>query len=250
MPFRPMDSGPIYVETLRPETTSGNFWIAEPWNTGSNLVFLALLGYWLWRMRKSQDRHFFLSCCLPVLFVGWIGGTLYHGTRSHDLWYVMDYAPIAGLAIATALYLWRKVASWSVAVGVVTSVNVASHVGSFAMGLQGSTEASWGYATLALNVLLPVLLYARNRRWREASWLAASAFLIIVAISFRQADQALAPWMSQGSHFLWHLFGGASVHCLISYLWSVDRRSVLSDATSDLCHATVAMTDRHEKMGA
>ena len=104
----PNDHGPIYLETLM-----GRFPV-EPWNTISNLLFLALIIYWFARVRGDVAVHRFIAYSLPVLLIGWAGGTVYHATRSHDVWLFLDFGPIALLVLAVAVFFWRRqgVAWW------------------------------------------------------------------------------------------------------------------------------------------
>ena len=98
----PNDSGPIYLETAM-----GRFPV-EPWNTYSNLLFLALIVFWFLRVRRNIRDHLFIAYCLPVFLLGWVGGTVYHATRSHEVWLFLDWAPIALLALAVAIFFWHR----------------------------------------------------------------------------------------------------------------------------------------------
>ena len=94
----PLDQGPIYLETIM-----GRFPV-EPWNTASNLLFLVIILYWAWRLKGEIRAHRFIAGAIPVLIIGWVGGTVYHATRSHNLWLFMDFVPIALLAAAVSMY--------------------------------------------------------------------------------------------------------------------------------------------------
>lgn len=98
----PNDTGPVYAETL-----AGRFPV-EPFNTLSNLVFLFILVYWGVRVYKQPGEHRFLAWCLPVLGIGWVGGTLFHATRSHEVWLLMDWVPILLLCFAAVVYFIFK----------------------------------------------------------------------------------------------------------------------------------------------
>ena len=84
----PNDSGPIYLET-----TQGGFPV-EPFNTFSNTIFLLLIIYWSLRVYRNPGQHKFLAWVLPVIGVSYIGGTVYHATRSHEFWLRLDWMPI------------------------------------------------------------------------------------------------------------------------------------------------------------
>ena len=99
----PNDSGPIYKETLE-----GGFPV-EPWNTASNLIFLFILIYWSLKVYPMASRHLFLAWSLPVLLIGYIGGTMFHGTRSHEAWLLMDWVPIMVLCMAAVVHFIFKI---------------------------------------------------------------------------------------------------------------------------------------------
>ena len=51
----PRDQGPIYLETVM-----GRFPV-EPWNTASNLLFLAIIVFWYVRVRGEVRNHRFIA---------------------------------------------------------------------------------------------------------------------------------------------------------------------------------------------
>lgn len=212
------DNGPIYAETLL-----GHSPVVEPWNTASNLVFLGIIIYWGFRLKK--ERNPLLLWCLPVLIVGYLGGTIYHGTRSHDIWMHLDYGPIVLLCIVFAIYFWRKVAPLWVALAGVAAVYGTVEIVSQSLGLEGTASASLGYVGMSVAMLLPALLLAKRSPGRPRAYLFSALALFAIAISFRQLDRTLATYLPQGTHFLWHLFGGASVQLLVLFQQETWRRS-------------------------
>ncbi|EMR01263.1 hypothetical protein [Cesiribacter andamanensis] len=94
----PADGGPVYAETdlSRP--------LVEPWNAVSSLAILLPAVYWALRLRGQYRQHPFLALCLPLLFLGGLGSTLYHAFRSHRLWLMLDITPTALLTLLLALF--------------------------------------------------------------------------------------------------------------------------------------------------
>ena len=90
----PQDSGPIYLETVE-----GRFPI-EPFNTYSNLIFSFLIIYWGIKVYKNPKQHQFLAWVLPIIGTSYIGGTIYHATRSREFWLRLDWMPIMLLCAA------------------------------------------------------------------------------------------------------------------------------------------------------
>ena len=96
------DFGPTYFET------NLDRFPVEPFNTYSNLIFLFILLFFCWRTR-GDFRSFPASVlALPILCVGFVGGTLFHATRSYPLWLYMDFVPIALLVVLASLYFWNR----------------------------------------------------------------------------------------------------------------------------------------------
>jgi hypothetical protein len=216
----PLDRGPIYEETLM-----GRFPV-EPWNTASNIIFLFIVIYYGWKIWQHREDHKFLLFALPVLLVGFIGGTLYHATRSSSIWLAMDVMPIMILSIAATIrfyYLlgWR----WYVSIPV-----FFAPIGLIALLIQTVSLPSFvfammGYSSLALTILLPVFLYLRKQSWRDAQWVLLALLAFAMAISFRSADKLpVFDMLYMGSHWLWHAFGGLATFFLVTYIYRDDRR--------------------------
>lgn len=211
------DHGPIYAET-----DPGRFPV-EPWATLTNLVFLFVIFYWARRLRGQWRRHLVLALALPLLTVGWLGGTVYHATRSHDIWLILDWGPIVVLILMAAYWLWRRLlpASFlsSVAAGtalllpVVLSAALARY-----LALSGRSGISASYAILAAGVVIPATLHCARRPDLRPLFAAVIA-CFAAAIAFRSGDIPLAElgW-PHGSHYLWHLFGGLATFFMFTFL--------------------------------
>lgn len=216
----PRDQGPIYLETVM-----GRFPV-EPWNTASNLLFLALIIYWLVRVTGDVRAHRFIAYSLPVLMVGWVGGTVYHATRSANIWLFMDFVPIALMVMAVAIFFWRRqgVRWWWVPL-LVFGPFIIVMTGLSLLDMPGSARPIAGYPVLAISILLPVVRYLGQNRWADWPLIAATLALFVVAVSFRTIDgRLLVETLPMGTHWLWHSFGAAAVQLLILYIWRSDLR--------------------------
>ena len=193
----------------------------EPWATYTHLVFLFIIVYWGLRIRRSRVRHGMLRFSLPVLGVGWFGGTVYHATRSSDLWLAMDWMPIMILSLTATYWLWRGVTgrrlyAWLAMAASMALIQLAHHV----PGLRHGYHISIGYSLLALSILVPASLHC-ILRWR-GGWLRmlSAAFAFAIAISARVLDSGMgARLLPMGTHFIWHVLGGVSAFCLVSYIF-------------------------------
>src|SRR5262245_15072525 len=95
-----LDRGPRYTETPPDPYAAGAPLIAEPFTAATAALFVVIAAAWLVRLRGRYGRYPFLMCCLPILLVGGVGGTLYHGLRTHRLFFLLDVIPIQVLALA------------------------------------------------------------------------------------------------------------------------------------------------------
>ena len=221
MPGLPHDRGPIYLETVM-----GRFPV-EPWNTASNLLFLALIVWWTWRLvRDGIGPHRFIAGALPVLFIGWAGGTIYHATRSANIWLFLDIGPIALLVVATAAFFWRHVRLTWLAVPLVVLGPTAAVMGAIAaLGLPRVMGPMIGYPMMALSLLLPVLWNLARERWADGFLVLGALAVFVFAVLSRSFDARLsADLLPMGTHWLWHSLGAGAVQLLITYIWRSDLR--------------------------
>ena len=213
----PHDSGPIYIETNLAR------WPAEPWNAASNLAFLAIFAWWAWRTRGRWKQQRIIVACLPVLFVGWVGGTVYHANRSSDVWLLMDFLPIATLAFAVSCAYWLKLlgSPWKVLAVAVLPFG-AVRVGAWSLPVSDHARISAGYAAMAIGLAAPLSIQAWRTRNPAGRWLVWAMLSFGVALAFRFADRPGAPIagiLPMGSHWLWHLFGALATQFTLEFVY-------------------------------
>jgi len=225
------DGGPRYAET-----DLARFPV-EPWATWTNVVFLVVIVYWALRLRSTWRQHRLLSTvALPLLAVGWFGGTVYHAARSHIAWLLLDWVPIVLLLLLVATWLWRRLLPKAGLSFRRTAVLVAALLapvlvaGVFAKRLatSGPLGISVSYAVLSASAVLPAILNCVRTR-HAWPWLAGTLACFAAALFFRTGDAALhaAGW-PHGSHYLWHVFGGLATFAtfgLLHLLGEADPRS-------------------------
>lgn len=222
MHFHPLDSGPIYAETRLYDGAG----LVEPWNVWSNLLFFVIVLFWAWRVLKRPTPVFFLIAS-PILFIGWLGGTLYHGLRNNEVWYWMDFLPIYLLAGMMALLCWRRVlpARWrAVGTGVFFLPVMMQHW----FQSPGPMMIFTGYVSLAFAILTPISIESWVRSNAHSKWILAAAISFAIAIFFRQSDLYWSTWLSHGTHFLWHTFGAISVLLLSEWFYLVNVETASS----------------------
>ena len=214
------DSGPIYKETIM-----GRFPV-EPFNTASNLIFLASIIYFSILIYKSEKKHWFLMCCMPLFFAGFVGGTIYHATRSDEFWLLLDWVPIIVLCLACSLYfIFRSpVTSWeklALAIAI-----IAFNIIPYLLPIPKGYRNSMGYVGTAIAFLLPIFLYCYHHKWKHFKYIIYTLLAITTAILFRTLDKKYdIAFLYMGTHWLWHTFGGIAVFFLMRYIYLDNENS-------------------------
>jgi predicted membrane channel-forming protein YqfA (hemolysin III family) len=214
------DGGPVYTETNTQQP------IVEPWNAASALLFLLLVGWWTVRLWGRYRRFPFLTCCLPLLAAGGVGGTFYHAFRVSAVFFWLDILPIYLLGAAASLYFCfrLRMARWRIALVILvtlvlqaTLVPVLSRVSpeNPHLAINGS------YVLLAALLLLPLALLLRKTAFRHWGWIALGLALFFVALFFRAVDTRAPPLLPMGTHWLWHVFGAGTVTALTEYVYQL-----------------------------
>ncbi|MGS2761767.1 hypothetical protein [Sinomicrobium sp. M5D2P9] len=213
----PNDSGPIYRETLE-----GRFPV-EPFNTLSNFLFLVIIIHFTLKIRRNYNQHIFLALVLPILFIGFIGGTVYHATRSHEIWLLLDWVPIVLLCLASSAYFCIKTGknSWS-RLGLLSLVLLLMFGARF-INWPGNVSISMGYIASALGVVLPITLYLYSTKFQYGLWVLLAVFSFSAAIYCRYLD-IRSDFLHMGTHWLWHSFGALAVFFLMNYIY-LDRQT-------------------------
>lgn len=212
--LKPLDNGPIYAETHM-----GRFPV-EPWNTLSDLAFLVVMLLSLEKTKFDFKRHSVSLASMPILFIGWLGGTLYHALRNNDLWRILDAAPIAAIALLVSVFLWYVLLGtvFRAAAVIVAPSMIYSACDRFNLGPQ-QMMIGIGYGFLASLIIVPAVLHCRKSHWRGAGLLISAIVSFGIAITFRQLDDRLSQsLLPMGSHWLWHVFGSITALFALKYL--------------------------------
>ena len=208
----PNDTGPIYLETIE-----GRFPV-EPFNTYSNLVFIAILLYWGIKVYKNTQAHLFLAWVFPIIFISYIGGTIYHATRSAEVWLLLDWVPIMLLCLALVIYFIFKIVNkwWHrlLFIAVIFTLSFGLRIMEIPQGLR----ISIGYTITALTIFVPIIWYLIKTKWKNVALIVLAFGIFALAIYFRSIDLT-QEFFSMGTHWLWHFFGGIAVHFLIAYIF-------------------------------
>ncbi|WP_121665951.1 hypothetical protein [Mesonia aquimarina] len=216
----PNDSGPIYKETL-----AGRFPV-EPFNTCSNLLFLVIIIYFSYHVYRNYKQHLFLAFAIPILFIGFIGGSIYHATRSHEIWLLMDWIPIMVLCLAVSIYFTFKDGNnWLQKIGLLLLVFLLLF-GVRLIDWPTKFKISIGYIGTALALLLPVAIYLIKTSFKNGSQILYAVGSFSLAILFRILDKRL-DLFEMGTHWLWHSFGAVAVFFLMNYIFKDKKEAAV-----------------------
>lgn len=206
------DGGTYYTETDLSRT------VVEPWNAVSSLAILLPAVYWTLRIRNNFRKFPFLTLCLPLLFLGGLGSTIFHAFRSHKFWLLLDVTPSAILTLLLSLFFWMKVLprKW-LAIPLLTLLFL---IRMWAWNVFHTHMAiNISYALTGIAFFVPLLLYLSRNQWQGIWPISLSIFFLILSLVFRRLDGPSAVYLPMGTHFLWHIFNGAGAYFLGLYLY-------------------------------
>ena len=208
------DGGPVYKET------DLSRFPVEPFNTFSNIIFFLIIVYFAFKVYKEARKHYFLAVSIPVLFLGFLGGTVYHASRSHPLWLYLDWVPIILLCMAASIYFVFKLDRSLEMKILIIAVIVFISIGVRRLPVPLAYKDTVGYIATAITLLLPMVWYIVSTKGRHAGLIVCALGSFVLAIFFRMFDRFVeADMLYMGTHWLWHLFGGISVFFLMSYIY-------------------------------
>lgn len=230
------DFGPIYAET-----DTSRFPV-EPWNAASTFIFLFIIYYYLKKTNGDHSQYPCTVLVLPLLFIGFLGGLIYHATRSHWIWLTMDFTPIFLLVLVAMYFFWLQItrkklqALLLVCLLFFLTVFIRSRVsGSL------SLQISVGYSLLAANIIIPAMLHAWKNNWRHIRFIVGALLLFSLAILFRYYDAGLSRSLfPMGTHFLWHVLGGGSVFLLLEYVYRTEKAGKNQNLYLSAFHSRIA----------
>ncbi|TCI89958.1 ceramidase domain-containing protein [Tenacibaculum sp. M341] len=214
----PNDTGPIYQETIQGRLP------VEPFNTFSNLIFIVILIYFGKKIYKNPKQHPFFLFAIPVIFISWIGGTMFHGTRSHQFWLLLDWLPIMVVCLGGIIYFIGKLQrEWWKRLLLFIGFLAISILPRF-LPVSQTYRISFGYVVTAVSVVIPFILYAYKTQWKHSKYIFLGFFIFGIAVTFRSLD-GVRVILPMGTHWLWHTFGGIAVFFLLYYIY-VDKKEL------------------------
>jgi hypothetical protein len=199
---------PLYCETGHPW-----LFIAEPVNFATNafiLIAAAFAARLVWRAPGRGDAGLWLL--VGLLAATGVGSFLWHGWRTAFNLMLDTYCGLAFLVALVGLWAGRLGGRWAGAGAVLGLIGAGAISLTLAFLLMRQTPAAWRalmFAPFFLTVVGFGVAFSIATRRRSSlaarfgGWAIASGLAAAVA---RSADLPLCPWMTSGTHFLWHTF--------------------------------------------
>jgi len=206
------DGGPVYAET------NPDHFIVEPWNAVSSLLILLPAFYWLYRIRGEYSHYKFLIYAIPLVMLGGIGSTLFHGFRVSMVFLVMDILPSAILTLSISIYLWIKIFKrwWYVFLVILPAFLVR---GFFFTNMPQHVAINISYFTTGFIVALPLIIIMFRTHFYKLKLVIWAIVPFLAALTFRQLDATPFSVLPMGTHFLWHVFSAIGTYFILAYLF-------------------------------
>lgn len=189
--------------------------LAEPLNASTNLAFFlaAILAWRLARRLRATEPGILLLIALAV-GVG-AGSTLFHTLAT--FWaQVLDILPILLFQIVFLFLYLRRVVRLS---PLLTSILDTLYLALCLLTLIIPPYLNGSIAYLPTLAALALLAVYHWRTRQPAPGLLVLALLVFsVSLGFRSVDLLVCPYLSTGTHYLWHLLNGALLYLAMKAL--------------------------------
>lgn len=226
------DMGPVYHETDLDKLSQ---LVVEPFNAYSSLAmsFAAVL-VWLVFLRKDYKNYPFLAFVFtPLIFVGGIGSTLFHASRSSQLFLLMDWLPILLLTVLLSLFYWYKIYPKRYFIVLLTLLILAARALPTLI-FQGSAAINVSYFLSGVLILIPLLLFMVRNHFRYWKVILFSIITLCLALYFRFTDDIEQLVLPMGTHWLWHIFSAAGAWFLGEYIFKTSQNELTTTSQLDV----------------
>ena len=211
------DGGSRYAETNLQE------FIVEPWNAFSSLFLVLPALFWAIKIRKKISENYFIFFCIPLLFLGGIGSTLFHAFRASPILLFMDIFPMMVLTLSVGAYLWNKLLKkWPYTFIVILFSFLVRFFIMSSNYFDKHTSSNLSYILSGLTIFIPATIIIFKTNFRKLNYFLLSVVFFIISLIFRRLDLLPFDILPMGTHFLWHLFSAVGSFFLAEYLFGMD----------------------------
>lgn len=225
------DMGPVYYETNLDHL---DHLIVEPFNAFSSLAMsLSAVLIWVVLLKRNYKKHPFLAYVFtPLIFVGGIGSTLFHASRSSQFFLLMDWMPVLFLTIFLSLFYWYKIYSrWHFIVIMIFVILFARAIP--ALFIKGSAAINVSYFISGILILIPLVVFMFNNHFQYWKYIAISVLALLISLYFRYTDDFESLILPMGTHWLWHIFSGVGAWFLGLYIYRTTPNEKLRTITAN-----------------
>ncbi len=212
------DGGSRYAETNLKE------FIVEPWNAISSLFLVLPALFWAIKIRRKISENYFIFLCIPLLFLGGIGSTLFHAFRASPILLFMDVFPMMILTLSVGAYLWHKLLKkWPYTFIVILFSFLLRFFIMSSNYFDKHTSSNFSYVVSGLTIFIPATVIIFKTNFRKLNYLLLSIFFFVFSLIFRKVDLIQFNLLPMGTHFLWHVFSAVGSFFLAEYLYGLDN---------------------------
>ncbi len=212
------DGGGMYAETNLGQL------VVEPWNAVSSLLLLLPAVYWAIHLKGQYRQYPFITFCIPLLFLGGIGSTLFHAFRIHPFFLYLDVMPTAILTLSLGIYFWLQSTNWQTTVAI-TLLSIGLRIASI-YSFGPHYAANYAYAITGSFMFLPLLYTMYKTHFRECKSILLTVLFFCISLVFRETDTWEHQVFPMGTHFLWHAFSALGAFYLAKYLFFLETTRI------------------------
>jgi hemolysin III len=158
-----------------------------------------------------------------LLFFGWFGGTIFHATRSSNIWFFMDIIPIGILAVSATIFFWIKLsAGWvfpllTTLFSIIAIIIIEHYYKTKGISTGKSIVSIHSYFFVIIPVILPILILLKLSDFKNWFLVFGAFVAFIVSLYFKKIDLKSKP--KYGTHWLWHVFGEIAGFMILLYIY-------------------------------
>lgn len=209
------DGGAMYAET------NPDHFIVEPWNALSSLLLILPAVYWAIRLKNRYGEYPFITCCIPLLFLGGLGSTLFHAFRVSPFFLYMDVLPTAILTLSLSIYFWTQaVGRWWIGAGIII-ISIVCRMWIFSI-FSPHTAINFSYAISGMVILIPLIYMLFKTHFQQSGSILFAVIFFALSLVFRETDAWEKQFFPMGTHFLWHAFSAVGALYLAEYLYFIE----------------------------
>ncbi len=214
----------LQVKTDLYQEYHAEYFIKQPWNAISSLIFFIPIIYWIIKLKPNFKKYSILTAILPLLFLNGLGSTLFHAFEPNIVFGLLDAVPPMLMVIFLSSYFWRKVTfSWGKGVLIVLGCYGINILMMYVLHAVFEFKGAFNIAYLisGLTLLTPIVMFLMKTGWKQWKLIALALTFITLALLFRVLDKVVPaywPVLTQGTHFLWHVFSAFAVFPLGRFL--------------------------------